>query len=187
MALWGKTDADASRPKYLNSADLAKAIFVDETEAALAANKKRGVKGAGWYLFTSYTDSAGETRYKAEKLVAMRETALAAGDRADDATAADVANTITISSQPANQDTSSGAATFSVTASVTNSGSLVYQWQKKVAGSTRWANVSGATSDSLALTGQLAANDGDQYRVKITSSNGAPEVTSTAAELNFVS
>ena len=188
MALWGKTDADASRPKYLGTADLAKCIFVDVTEAQQAANKARGLNGAGWWLYNSYTDSAGTTRYKTELLVPMSETAVAAGDRADDATAADAAYTITISSQPANQDTLTGDATFAVTAAVTaGGGALAYQWQRKLVGTTRFTNVSGATSATLALTGQLAGNTGDQYRVKITSAGGASEVTSDVATLTFVS
>ena len=188
MALWGKTDADNSRPKYLGTADLAKCIFVDETEAQQPANKARGLNGAGWWLYNTYTDASGSTRYKAELLVAITESAANAGDRADDTKAADAAYTITISSQPANQDTSSGGATFSVTASVTSGGgALAYQWQKKAVGQTRWTNVADATSSSLALTGQLEANTGDQYRVKVTSAGGAKEVTSDAATLTFVS
>lgn len=188
MALWGKTDANDSRPKYLGSADLSKCIFVDATEAQQAANKARGLNGAGWWLYNSYTDAQGETRFKTELLVAIQETAAAAGDRADDATAADAAYVITIGTQPANQNTASGEATFSVVATVTSGGgALAYQWQKKVVGQTRWTNVSGATADSLALTGQLAGNTGDQYRVKITSAGGAKEVTSDVATLTFVS
>lgn len=187
MALWGKTDADASRPKYLNSADLAKAIFVDITEAQQETNKKRGITGAGWWLYTTYTDASGATRYKTECLVAMAETAANAGDRADDTKAADATYTITISGQPADQNTSTGGATFSVTAAVSSGGgTLAYQWQKKTVGSTRWTNVSGATSASLALTSQTSANTGDQYRVKITSAGGASEVTSNVATLTFV-
>lgn len=188
MALWGKTDADASRPKYLGTADLAKCIFVDTTEAQQAANKSRGLTGAGWWLYNSYTDSQGSTRYKTELLVAMAETAAAAGDRADDATSADAAYVIAIGTQPANQDTTDGGATFDVTATVTSGGgTLTYQWQKKAVGTTRWANVAAATSSSLELTGQLVTNTGDQYRVKINSANGATEVTSDSATLTFVS
>lgn len=188
MALWGKTDADNSRPKYLGTADLAKCIFVDETEAQQPANKARGLNGAGWWLYNSYTESSGATRHKTELLVAITETALAAGDRADDTKAADAAYTITIGTQPANQNTVSGGATFSVSASVTaGGGTLAYQWQKKAVGTTRYADVAGATSASLALTGQTADNTGDQYRVKVTSAGGATEVTSDTATLTFVS
>ena len=187
MALWGKTDADASRPKHLSTDDLAKCIFVDVTEAQQAANKARGLNGAGWWLYNSYNDSAGTTRYKTELLVPMSETAANAGDRADDATAADAAYTITISAQPENQNTGA-TPTFSVTAAVTSGGgTITYQWQKKAVGTTRWLNVSGATSASLALTGQTVDNTGDQYRVKVNSAGGAAEVVSDVATYTFAS
>ena len=151
MPLWGKTDADSSRPKYLKDPTyLNRAIFVDVTEAQQPANKARGLHGAGWWLYNSYTDADGNTRYKTELLVAIAESAANAGDRADDPKAADAAYTITISSQPSNQNTSSGGATFSVTASVTaGGGTLAYQWQKKAVGASKWSNVSGATSAQI--------------------------------------
>jgi len=188
MALWGKTDADASRPKFLGTADLAKAIFVDVTEAQQETNKTRGITGAGWWLYTTYTDAQGTTRYKTECLVAMSETAVAAGDRADDAIAADATYTITIGTAPADQSTVDGGATFSVSATVTaGGGALAYQWQVKTVGTSRWVNVAAATSASLDVTGKTIANTGDQYRVKVTSANGASEVTSAVATLTFVS
>jgi hypothetical protein len=187
MTLWAKTDADASRPKYLNAAELAKCIFVDITEAQQETNKKRGLTHGGWWLYNTYTDSQGTTRHKAECLVALAETALAAGDRADDTKAADATYTITIGTQPADQNTVTGGATFTVAATVSSGGgALAYQWQVKPVGSARYSDVSLATSSSLALTGQLAGNTGDQYRVKVTSAGGASEVTSAVATLTFV-
>lgn len=162
-------------------------IFVDSTEKDVASNKARGITGPGWWLYRTYTDVSGRTRHKAECLAFVHATAAAAGDSADDTVAADVIETITIGTQPANQNTSSGAATFTVAATASASGTLAYQWQKRNSSSGRFANVSGATSASLALTGQLAANTGNQYRVKITTSKGAAEVTSSAATLTFVS
>ena len=162
-------------------------IFVDSTEKDVAANKERGIWGPGWWLYRSYTDVSGRTRHKAECLAFVHATAGAAGDDADDTIAADVIETITIGTQPANQNTSSGAATFAVVATASASGTLAYQWQKRTSSSGRFSNVSGATSASLALTGQTAAATGNQYRVKITTSKGAAEVTSNAATLTFVS
>lgn len=162
-------------------------IFVDNTEKDVASNKSRGITGPGWWLYRTYTDVSGRTRHKAECLAFVHATAAAAGDDADDTVAADVIETITIGTQPADQNTSSGAATFTVVATASASGTLAYQWQKRTASSGRFANVSGATSASLALTGQLAANTGNQYRVKITTSKGAAEVTSDVATLTFVS
>ena len=160
-------------------------VFVDDTEQAIAANKARGIWGPGWWLYESYQTAAGDTRHKAECIAFVHATAAAAGDDADDTVVADVLETITIGTQPADATTSSGAATFTVAATVDQSGTITYQWQKKASGSTRYANVSGATSASLALTGQTAAEDGDKYRVKINTSKGAEEVVSDAATLTF--
>ena len=185
MALWGKTDANGSKPKYLSAADAAKAVFVSAEEAVLKTNKDKGILGAGWWLVNQYTDADGKARYKSECLVAMSVANATSGDAADDATVADVNVTITISAQPANQTTVSGGATFAVTATA-STGSVTYQWQKKAAAAgARWANVTGATSASLALTGQTSAATGDQYRVVIGSDSGAVKVTSDVATLTF--
>jgi len=162
-------------------------IFVDTTEKDVASNKARGITGPGWWLYRTYTDVSGRTRHKAECLAFVHATAAAAGDDADDTVAADVIETISIGTQPANQNTSSGGATFAVSATASASGTLAYQWQKRTSSAGRFSNVSGANSASLALTGQTAANTGNQYRVKITTSKGAAEVTSSAATLTFVS
>ena len=160
-------------------------VFVDDTQQAVAANKARGIWGPGWWLYESYQTAAGDTRHKAECIAFVHATAGVAGDDADDTVVADVLETITIGTQPADATTSSGAATFTVAATVDQSGTITYQWQKKASGSTRYANVSGATSASLVLSGQTAAEDGDKYRVKINTSKGAEEVVSDAATLTF--
>lgn len=74
------------------------------------------------------------------------------------------------------------AATFVVTASA-DAGSVVYQWQVQTATGTRWTNVVGATSASLALTGLAVVDSGKKYRVKLTSTAGAEEVISNTATL----
>tara|TARA_B110000977_G_scaffold173621_1_gene226901 strand:- start:187 stop:471 length:285 start_codon:yes stop_codon:yes gene_type:complete len=93
MALWGNTDTAADAPKNLVAADLANTYFVDVTEAAVAANKAKGLDTSGWNSYTTYTDGTGAVRHKAECLVAMGVTAADAGDvgvsGADDAVVAD--------------------------------------------------------------------------------------------------
>ena len=92
MALWGKTDAAVSVPKWLEtnayntnkSNDEDNAVFVDLTEAAVAANRAKGLKGPGWWLY----HTAGG-RHKAECLVPMKVTAVAAGDLGVDGTGDD--------------------------------------------------------------------------------------------------
>jgi hypothetical protein len=90
---------------------------------------------------------------------------------------------VTISSQPSNQTAASGSATFSVTASATQSASLAYQWQKSTNSGSTWTAISGATSASLSLTGLTTGDNSSQYRVVVGASGGATSVTSSAATL----
>ena len=192
MSLYGRVDSTANQTAVGltrgNGAGSATEtiVFVDETEAGLAANKERGITAPGWWAYRTYTDGAGNTRHKAEHLMALTNPEANADETlSDDTIAADAANTITLSTNNTDKTTSSGAATFLVAASVTNSGTATFQWQKRTSSSGRWSNVSGATSTSLALTGQTASEDGNQYRVKVNSDNGAEEVISDVATLTF--
>ncbi|CAF34210.1 virion structural protein [Synechococcus phage S-PM2] len=256
-------------------------IYIDDVEATLSENRERGLTAPGWWEYFTYTDASGNTRHKAQHLVAFKDAPANTAD-ADDSVAADVASAISISAQPANQSTftpaggiltidtigaavatrpagtytigasdyttdaagtgatftitvdgtgaatidsidaagsgfvvdetftilgsvfdngtdpagtdgvddltfdaatvAAAAATFTITASA-DAGSVVYQWQVQAATGTRWTNVSGANSASLALTGLTTADTGKKYRVKLTSSAGAEEVISDAATL----
>ena len=88
MAQWGKTDTAADAPKYLESDanntnkshDADNAVFVDLTEAGIAANRAKGLKTPGWNLYNTYTTADGRTRNIVEPLVAMKVTAVVAGD-----------------------------------------------------------------------------------------------------------
>jgi hypothetical protein len=181
----GATITGSTIPNYVPQADLANVFFVDETEAQVITNRNRGILGGGWWKVVETLDSDGSTRYRTECLVAMGTPAATSSDAADDTVAADVVATITIGTQPTAQTTVSGAATFTGAATVT-SGTVTYQWQKALAASpAKFANVSGATSASIVLAGQLAANTGDKYRVIVSSTTGADRKTSNAVALTF--
>ena len=192
MSLYGRVDSAANQTQ----AGLARGngagsatetiVFVDETEAGLAANKARGLSSPGWWAYRTYTDAAGNTRHKAEQLAFITNPEANADETlSDDTIAADVAATITVGTQPTDQTTSSGGATFTVAATCDNSGTVTFQWQRRTSTSGRWTNVAGATSASLALTGLTNAADGYQYRVKLNADVGAPEVISSTATLTF--
>jgi len=81
MSLWGKTDEVDSAPKYLSSdampsADLDNAYFVDTTEAGVASNRAKGIVTPGWNLI----QDIGNGRLRVETLVAMKVSAVDAGD-----------------------------------------------------------------------------------------------------------
>jgi len=178
-----------------NSYDL---VFADATEGSLAENKSRGINGPGWWQYRSFTDHAGNTRHKAECIAAVTVASSVSGDLADDTIAADVASAVTITGQPGNSSSSSGAGTFAVTTSTTGTpGTLTYQWQRQTASSKRWVNVSASldtgityadfTTATLAYSGLASdALDGYKYRCVLNTSKGAEtKYTNGAATLTF--
>lgn len=155
-------------------------VFIDDTEAGLAENKSRGLTAPGWWEYMTYTDASGRTRHKAQHLVSFKDAPVNAAD-ADDDVAADVAALITFNAQPADTAVAVGAAlSLVVDAIATPPGDasvLTYQWQKK--SGRRWTNI-GANQPTYDVA-VYAEEDAGDYRVKITSSNGAKEVTSDTA------
>ena len=187
MSLYGRTDSNANVTKagrgIAASAQAKTVIYVDETEAALEANKERGLNAPGWWSYFTYTDSSGATRHKAEQLVFIAGGDTNANEtQADDTQAADVAVVITINTQPADTSVAVGAALQLTLAAIAtppgDASVLTYQWQKK--SGNRWNNVSGATATTFDIA-TYAATDAGSYRVKINSSNGAKEVISATA------
>ena len=211
MSLYGRTDSNANKTKAgvgIGASSQAKTvIYVDETEAALEANKERGLNAPGWWSYFTYTDSSGATRHKAEQLVFVAGGDTNANEtQADDATAADAAITITIGTQPADVGsiadgaTTSGILTIAATPSAGGAGVIEFQWQKQSPTSKRWVNM-GASDNGMtfgtgtsggAKTGSMNAAsiakstwDGYKFRVKVTTTNGAKEVISDTATLTF--
>ena len=85
MALWGKTDADVSVPKYIHGTEAKSHIyFVDSEEAKIASTRAKGITGPGWWKYTTYTTSTGVVKHRAEKLIPMKVHASQSGDRNDD-------------------------------------------------------------------------------------------------------
>ena len=157
-------------------------LFIDNTEAALAENKARGLNAPGWWSYFTYTDGGGNTRHKAEMLVTIAGPDLNANEtQADDAAAADVSVLITINTQPVTQAVAVGAVlSLSVDAIATPPGDasvLTYQWQKK--SGRRWTNI-GANQPTYDVA-VYAEEDAGDYGVKINSTNGATEVISATA------
>lgn len=99
MALWGKSDKTQNKPKFIKlkpdgvtvaqDASGKKLVLIDDQEAKLADNKKKGIQGPGWYLIQT-TGSGANKRVRAELLISLakaprKESALAPVDDASDA------------------------------------------------------------------------------------------------------
>lgn len=76
---------------------------------------------------------------------------------------------------------STAVAAFSVSAFFSGN-TLTYQWQSSTDAGTTWANVSGATSATLSLSGLTTADNGKRYRC-VLSATGVASVTTNSATL----
>ena len=173
-------------------------VFVDTSEDGIASNKTRGITGPGWWLYQTYQTYNGTERHKAECLVPLKVAAGSAGDFAQDTIDADVNETITVGTQPANSTSSSGAGTFVAAATVDQSGTITYKWQRQTAtATTRWVDVkadldtgityANFTTATLAYSGLGGTTlNGYKYRCVLNSSKGAEtKYTNGAATLTF--
>ena len=173
-------------------------VFVDTTEDSIASNKTRGISGPGWWLYQTYQTHNGSERHKAECLVPLKVAAGSAGDFAQDTVDADVNETITVGTQPANSTSSSGAGTFVAAFTVDQSGTKVYKWQRQTASATtRWVDVSASLATGITYadftTATLAYSalggttlNGYKYRCVLNTSKGAEtKYTNGAATLTF--
>lgn len=170
-------------------------VFIDDTEATLAENRERGLTAPGWWEYMTYTDASGATRHKANHLVAFKDAPVNTAD-ADDDVAADVASAITVGVLAAVTVTAGNAVTFdAASVSSTDSGTLVYTWQRQKTTNGRWSNVTatldGGIYDTTSVAGELTigagdvtvALDGYEFRVKVTNTVGGEEVVSNDALL----
>ena len=189
MSLYGRTDSNANKTKagigVAASSQAKTIVFVDETEAALAQNKSRGINAPGWWSYFTYSDSSGATRHKAELLITLANADTNANEtQSDDTIAGDAASSIAIDTQPANASVAAtNTQAFTVAATVTGAGSATFQWQLSTNSGVDFADISGATSATFTTPATAAGDNGNQYRVKLGTSAGAVEVVSSAATL----
>ena len=173
-------------------------VFVDTTEDSIASNKTRGISGPGWWLYQTYQTHNGTERHKAECLVPLKVAAGSAGDFAQDTIDADVNETITVGTQPANSTSSSGAGTFVAAFTVDQSGTKSFKWQRQTASATtRWVDIAANTDTGITYadftTATLAYSalggttlNGYKYRCVLNTSKGAEtKYTNGAATLTF--
>ena len=190
MSLWGNTDTEADRPTFINLANQAtgsRVIFIDESEAQTKDAKAKGIRGPGWYLFNEYEDSALNTRYRAELLVAMRVKPGDAGDAllgADD----DIAPPLSILVvDPLEDDivTAGDPASFLVTYTldpVTMIDDVSFVWMVSEDAGVTWSVIADETTSLYAIAVTTIEMDDFEYKV-IVSAPGARSVESTVGTL----
>lgn len=183
---------------------------IDRQEITIPENLNRGINHTGWTHYTTYSTSQGETRHKAETLVAMSKNfdSSAAGtlfgnggsnDAADDTVAANAF--VYFEAQPSNVTdylANLSAATFSVTANYSpfNTGVVLsYQWQRAAnttdAAAGYWTNVQNATvysnntSATLNISNTSGLN-GNVFRVILSGTQGADDNASNQATITIL-
>jgi len=83
--------------------------------------------------------------------------------------------TIFITQDPVNVTVNqTTTAAFTVVATVSNSETLNYQWQKKEYGTQTWNNIIGANQATYNTGNTVQSDDGDEYRVAITAAGATP-------------
>lgn len=79
MALWGKVNDAANKPKFLSEvlrndqtvSDFDATEGIDVAAAQDSANIAKGITSPGWVKHRTYTDSNGNVRNKSEIIVAF--------------------------------------------------------------------------------------------------------------------
>ena len=106
-------------------------VFVDSGEATVLANRAKGIKNAGWWLYRTWTNADGSVAQHSECLVAMQGADVdlipsVTGDREDAIT---VDALITISSSGVDRSiTAPASTTFTVAATSNGTEPLNYLW-----------------------------------------------------------
>lgn len=159
-------------------------FFVDKDEAQVSANKAKGFRSPGWWLYKTYTDVNSVVRHKAECLISMMVPSATSGD-AEDTVLTDAI--ISLVSGPADITVAeTETAEFSVEATVVPStATIVYQWQVSDDSGSTWANVAtgtGGTTATYTTAATTAGMDGYQYQC-VLSVTGGNTITTDAATL----
>ena len=130
MSLYGSTDSNANKTKagigVAADSKTKTIVYIDETEAALAQNKNRGLNAPGWWSYFTYNDSAGNPRHKAEHLITIVGGEANSGEtQADDTLAGDYISTVTTTNPSNASVAATNTAQFAVVATPTGEASAI--------------------------------------------------------------
>ena len=177
MSLYGSDDSNANKTKagigVATDSQTKTIVYIDETEAALAQNKNRGLNAPGWWSYFTYNDSAGNPRHKAEQLIFIANGEANSGEtQADDTLAGDFVSTVT-TTNPSNASVSATAtAQFTVAGTPTGSASAFD-------GAANAGNTAGRTAGTFVITATGGTGSGAKFSV-VVDANGAATPTLTA-------
>jgi hypothetical protein len=184
MPLWSNKDEAESAPKHtvdIVTGNTGVQAYNVEPVGTFGVDVQEAQGAhAGWVLRT--VGSGG----RAGRVI--QETLVAMGSMTGDGDSLPPLPVITIGTQPDNLTVADGGtAVFTVGASVTQISTLSYLWQVSTDSGSNWVDLTSATTDTLTLPGIVLADDGNQYRVIVSGTNGAQSVTSNVVTLTVTS
>ena len=177
MSLYGSTDSNANKTKagigVATDSQTKTIIYIDETEAALEQNKKRGLNAPGWWSYFTYNDSSGRARHKAEQMVFIAGGEANSGEtQADDTLAGDFLSTVSISTQPSDASVAAtNTQNFSVVVVPTGEASAID-------GAANAGNTAGRTAGTFVITATGGTGSGAKVSL-VVDANGAATPTLT--------
>lgn len=164
--------------------------LVSVEEAALASNRKKGIKGPGWYRITEKVGQDGVLRYMTETLVKFGKTAVnsvTTDAKGDNLVVGNI--DISITTQPTARSIATGSPTTFVV--VASGASLTYQWQVQSGGTGAYTNLTNAGVYTTVTTATLnisnvAGLTNSRYRCVVGNSGSTAQATSNGAKLTVV-
>jgi len=176
MSLYGSTDSNANKTKagigVASDSQTKTIVYIDETEAALEQNKKRGLNAPGWWSYFTYNDSSGRARHKAEQMVFIANGEANSGEtQADDTLAGDFLSTVSIGTQPSDASVAAtGTQAFAVVATPTGEASAID-------GAANAGNTAGRTAGTYTAIAATGGTGSGATVTLVVDANGAATAT----------
>ena len=176
MSLYGKDDSNANKTKagigVAATSQTKQIVYIDETEAALAQNKNRGLNAPGWWSYFTYNDSAGNPRHKAEQLITIAGGEANSGEtQADDTLAGDFLSTVSIGTQPSDASVAAtNTQNFVVVATPTGEASAID-------GAANAGNTAGRTAGTYTAIAATGGTGSGATVTLVVDANGAATAT----------
>ena len=175
MSLYGSDDSNANKTKagigVATDSQTKTIVYIDETEAALAQNKARGLNAPGWWSYFTYNDSAGNPRHKADQVVFIAGGEANSGEtQSDDTLAGDFISTVTTTNPSNASVAATNTAQFSVTATPTGEASAID-------GAANAGNTAGRTAGTYTAISATGGTGSGATVTLVVDANGAATAT----------
>ena len=175
MSLYGSDDSNANKTKagigVATDSQTKTIVYIDETEAALAQNKNRGLNAPGWWSYFTYNDSSGNPRHKAEQVVFIAGGEANSGEtQADDTLAGDFISTVTTTNPSNASVAATNTAQFTVAGTPTGNVTAID-------GAANAGNTAGRTAGTYTAIAATGGTGSGATVTLVVDANGAATAT----------